>query len=96
MSDEFEMTKAMGEATQAMKQNTLVNAAAVAQRQKESEQHEKAATDAIEFNFKLHALKVAVSLSQVHSDRTAERVMADADEFLAWLRGQKASDGGAT
>lgn len=102
MSDGIEET--LGEHVAVLRQSTLVNAAAVAQRQNEVAQEsarrvEEAARrkqenqDGWDKNCVLHALKFATSIAG-GKDRTCEQVMLDAEKLLDWLRSngqQKAS-----
>jgi hypothetical protein len=83
MSSEFDLVEAMKQQAAGMHQNAAVNAASVAQRQKEMEAAGKTSAT----NLLINALNFAVAFNRSHADRTVEHVLKDADKFVEWFNG---------
>jgi hypothetical protein len=83
-----EMTEAVKEQALALKQNAVINAASVAQRQNEAEERKRENSVGWDANFKIQALAQSVALNRNKPEAAAEAIIADADKFLAWLKGK--------
>ena len=96
MSNEFELVEVMKQQATGLQQNAAVNAASVAQRQREQAEREeqrlqkkRETEEGWTNHFKTNAIKLAVELHKQHSDRSADDVLIDADKFLAWFKGER-------
>lgn len=89
MSDE--MKDAIREQAAAIKQTAMINAAAVAQRQRDDESRKTESAVGWDANYRIQALAQSTALHRNKPEATADAIITDADRFLAWLKGEISS-----